>query len=154
MFKPLHCGLYFTPDHVAQARRDRDHEPFRSALLYLRDREQRGAEAAAWNGLRYRFEADELAGAQAIADLEDCIADPLTEDMTYLDTIGQALALAQAFEMTRDHPGWRSLKTASTLSASAPTTIRRSKISGWRRSSWFPASCWSAKTFSTSASKS
>jgi hypothetical protein len=107
MFKPLHCGLYFTPDHVAQARRDRDHEPFRSAFLYLRDREQRGAEAAAWNGLRYRFEADELAGAQAIADLEDCIGDPLTEDMTYLDTIGQTMALGQAFEMTRDHPGWQ-----------------------------------------------
>lgn len=107
MFKPLHCGLYFTPEHVAQARRERDTEPFRSAFIYLREREQKGAEQAQWNGLRYRFESDEQAGDRAIDDLESCIADPLTEDMTYLDTIGQTMTLAQAFEMTRDHPAWQ-----------------------------------------------
>ncbi|MEP7290868.1 MAG: alginate lyase family protein [Chloroflexota bacterium] len=107
MFKPQHCGLYFTFDHVNQARRERDSEPFRSALLYLRDREQRGADAAQWNGLRYRVEADERAGEQAIATLEDCISEALTEDMTYLDTVAQTMTLAQAFEMTRDHPAWR-----------------------------------------------
>ena len=106
MFKPLHCGLYFSFDHVNQARRERDNEPFLSAFLYLRDREQRGAEAAQWNGLRYRFDVDEIAGERAIATLEECIAEPLTEDITYLDAIGQTMTLAQAFEMTRDHPAW------------------------------------------------
>ncbi len=106
MFKPQHCGLYFTFDHVNQARRERDSEPFRSAFLYLRDREQRGAEAAQWNGLRYRFEADEYAGEKAIETLNECISEPVPEDMTFLDAIGQTMTLAQAFEMTRDHPAW------------------------------------------------
>lgn len=106
MFNPMHCGLYFSFDHVNQARRERDQEPFRSAFLYLRDREQRGAESAQWNGLRYRFEADEIAGERAVAVLEECIAEPLTEDITFLDAVGQMMTLAQAFEMTRDHPAW------------------------------------------------
>jgi hypothetical protein len=107
MFNPQHCGLYFTQDHVRQARRERDNEPFLSAYLYLHDREQRGAESAQWQGLRYRFENDEAAGESAIATLEQCIEEPLTEDMTYLDAVGQTMMLAQSFEMLRDHPAWR-----------------------------------------------
>ena len=107
MFKPQHCGLFFTSEHVEQARRERDSEPFRAAFLYLRDREQRGPEAAQWHGLRYRFEDDDAAGALAIAALERAIDEPLTEDVTYLDAVAQTIMLAQAFEMLRDHPAWR-----------------------------------------------
>ncbi len=107
MFKPQHCGLYFTQDHIHQARRGQDSEPFRSAFLYLRDREQQGAAAAQWYGLRYRFEDDEDAGELAIAALERWIAEPIAEDMTYLDVVAQTMMLAQGFEMTRDHPAWR-----------------------------------------------
>ncbi|MFN8562512.1 MAG: alginate lyase family protein [Anaerolineae bacterium] len=107
MFKPLHCGLYFTFDHVGQARRERDSEPFRSAYQYLREREQQGAQAAQWYGLRYRFDADDDAGELAIAALERYMGEPLIEDMTYLDAVAQTMMLAQAFEMTRDHPAWR-----------------------------------------------
>ncbi|MCC6804894.1 MAG: alginate lyase family protein [Anaerolineae bacterium] len=107
MFKPLHCGLYFTFDHVGQARRDRDSEPFRSAYLYLRERDQRGPQAALWYGLRYRFDADEHAGELAVAELERFIDELATEDMTYLDAVAQTMMLAQAFETTRDHAAWR-----------------------------------------------
>ena len=107
MFKPLHCGLYFTYDHVGQARRERDSEPFRSAFQYLREREQQGPQAAQWYGLRYRLDADEYAGELAIAALERYISEPLTEDITYLDAVAQTMMLGQAFEMTRDHAAWQ-----------------------------------------------
>ena len=106
MFKPQHCGLFFTQDHIGQARRERDSEPFRAAFIYLLDREQQGADAAQWNGLRYRFLGDEKAGETAVAALERFIDEPLTDDVTYLDTVGQTIMLAQAFEMTRDHAAW------------------------------------------------
>lgn len=107
MFKPPHYGLYFTSDHVGQAQRARDMEPFQSAFLYLRDREQQGAQTAQWHGLRYQFEADEHAGELAIAALERYLFEPLTEDIPYLDAVAQTMMLAQAFEMTRQHPAWR-----------------------------------------------
>lgn len=101
-----HCGLYFTEAHVQQAQRERGSEPLRSAFLYLHEREQRGAEAAQWHGFRYRFENDENAGELAVERLETCIDEPLTEDMTYLDTVAQTLMLAQSFELVRSHPAW------------------------------------------------
>ncbi|MBI1259073.1 MAG: hypothetical protein GC204_16510 [Chloroflexi bacterium] len=106
MFKPQHCGLYFTDEHIAQARREQDTEPYHSAFLYLRDREQHGADAAQWNAFRYRFQEDEEAGDRAIAALERWIDEPLTDDTTYIDSIGQTIMLAQTFEMMRDHPTW------------------------------------------------
>ncbi len=106
MFNPQHCGLYFTQEHIRQARRDQDNEPFLSAFLYLHDREQQGAEAAQWCGLRYRFEDDERAGEAAVTTLYGCISDPLTEDITYLDAVAQTMMLAQSFELLREHPAW------------------------------------------------
>jgi Alginate lyase len=113
MFKPQHVGLFFTQDHIGQARREQDSEPFRTAFLYLRDREQQGSEATLWNGLRYRFSSDEAAGETAVAALQRFINEPLTDDVTYLDTVGQTIMLAQAFEMTRDHAAWE--QTAQNL---------------------------------------
>ncbi len=101
-----HCGLFFSEAHIEQAHRQRHSEPFQSAFLYLHDREQDGAAAAQWYGLRCRFNDDEDAGAIALAALEKYIDQPLSEDITYLDTVGQTLMLAQSFELLRDHPGW------------------------------------------------
>ncbi|MEO8395039.1 MAG: DUF1998 domain-containing protein, partial [Chloroflexota bacterium] len=84
MFKPQHCGLYFTNDHIGQARREQDSEPFRSAFLFLRDREQQGAEAAQWNAFRYRFQGDEDAGEKAVDML---IYDPMPGGSGLLDQI-------------------------------------------------------------------
>jgi hypothetical protein len=106
MFKPNHCGLYFTETHIQQAQRNRDREPFLSAFLYLHDREQRGAAAAQWHALRYRFEDDSNAGETAVGELDNAIAAPITDDLTYLDAVAETMMLAQSFEMTRDHPAW------------------------------------------------
>ena len=35
MFTPTHYGLHFTPDHVAQARKEREREPLRAAWALL-----------------------------------------------------------------------------------------------------------------------
>ncbi len=101
-----HCGLYFTEEHVRQAQRGRDSEPQLSAYLFLREREQRGIAAAQWYGLRYRFDDNADAGERAVEKLADCIDEPLSDDLPYLDTIAETLMLAQSFEMTRDHPAW------------------------------------------------
>lgn len=101
-FRPQHVGLYFTQEHVAAARRDRDREPLRASYLMLSDREQTGAEMAQWGGLRYRFNEDERAGEKAAQTLMQCIDAPLSEDMTYLDSVAQTIMLAQTFELLRD----------------------------------------------------
>lgn len=102
-FQPQHIGLYFSPEHIATARRSRDREPFRSAYLMLADREQTGNEAALWGAFRYRFNMDERAGENAAQTLMRAIDVPLSDDLTYLDSVAQMLMLAQAFEMLRDH---------------------------------------------------
>lgn len=106
MFTPQHCGLYFTQEHIRQAQHERGSEPYLSAFLYLHDREQQGAAAAQWLGLRYRFEADEHAGTAAVTTLIGCIDEPLTADLTYLDAVAETMLLAQSFELLRDHPAW------------------------------------------------
>lgn len=102
----LHCGLYFTPEHIEQARRERNQEPFLSAWLYLRDREQSGAAEARWCGLRYRFSDDHEAGESAIHALEKFTNNEKSEANTYLDAVFETLVLAQTFEMVREHPAF------------------------------------------------
>ncbi len=101
-----HCGLYFTEEHVRQAQGARDSEPYLSAYLFLHEREQRGIAAAQWYGLRYSFDDNADAGERAVEKLADCIDEPLSDDLPYLDGIAETLMLAQSFELTRDHPAW------------------------------------------------
>lgn len=86
------------------ARRERDREPFRAAFHMLNDREQSGAEAALWYAYRFRFMDDERGGESGVeAVLRAMDAQP-SDDLTYLDSVGQSIMLVQAFEMLRDHP--------------------------------------------------
>lgn len=101
-----HYGLYFTPEHIQLARRERNQEPFLSAWLYLRDREQSGAAEAQWCGLRYRCSDDHDAGEAAIRLLEKFTDDERSTANTYLEAIFETLILAQTFEMVRDHPAF------------------------------------------------
>lgn len=102
----LHFGLYFTAEHIQLAQRERDQEPFLSAWLYLRDREQNGAAEAQWNGLRYRFSDDLEAGEAAILALERLTVDDHSTTNTYLEAVFETLVLAQTYEMVREHPSW------------------------------------------------
>jgi hypothetical protein len=101
-----HCGLYFTPEHIQLAQRERNQEPFLSGWMYLRDREQNGAAGAQWSGLRYRFSDDYKAGESAIHALDKFTDNAQSEAQTYLDAIFETLVLAQAFEMVREHPAF------------------------------------------------
>ena len=68
-----HFGLYFTPEHVQNAHKNSEREPFPAAWAYLRESDiQPGTLAAVqWNGLRYRFDDDQKAGEQAVIDLQN-----------------------------------------------------------------------------------
>lgn len=102
----LHCGLYFSSEHIQLAQRERNQEPFLSAWMYLRDREQSGATEALWSGLRYRFGGDEKAAEAAVRTLIKYTDSQHSQANTYLDAIFETLALAQAFEMVRDLPAF------------------------------------------------
>ncbi|MBI5666964.1 MAG: alginate lyase family protein [Chloroflexi bacterium] len=99
-----HCGLTFTGEHIRQARAERDREPFRSAWAFLLEQEQTGAlSAAQWNALRYRFDDDTAVGERAVRMLLDLGVGYNGEVLDQLTTL---LALAQTFEMLRDHPAF------------------------------------------------
>jgi hypothetical protein len=102
----LHYGLYFTPEHVQLAQREREQEPFLSAWMYLRDRQQSGAAEGQWCALRYRFSDDPQAGESAVHLLEKFTDDEQSGANTYLDAIFETLILAQTFEMVREHPAF------------------------------------------------
>jgi hypothetical protein len=104
----LHCGLYFTPEHIQLAQRERNQEPFLSAWMYLRDREQSGVTEALWCGLRYRFGGDSKAGDAAVRALEKHCDDKHSKANTYLEAVFETLALAHAYEMVRDYSGFAS----------------------------------------------
>lgn len=112
-----HFGLYFAPEHVRAARRDRDRPPLQAAWALLDGPAPAGALAAAhWDGLRHRFYDDLEAGERAVRWLEagaglDDLAD------AHFDRLGASLALAQAFEMVRDHPAMTGKTRADWLAA-------------------------------------
>ena len=104
MFQPIHCGLYFTPEHIQRARDQRDTEPFRTAWAVLRQRRQVDLLALAqWQGLIYRFDADVEAGARAVHILQQDDLMP-SNPTNNIELAAAALTQAQCFEMVRDHP--------------------------------------------------
>lgn len=103
MFQPLHCGLYFTPEHIQQARDQRESEPFRAAWSVLHQRRQVDLLALAqWQGLLYRFEDDAEAGARAVRILQQDDLMP-SDPLNPIELVASALVQAQCFEMVRDH---------------------------------------------------
>jgi hypothetical protein len=103
-----HFGLYFTPEHVQNARKNREREPFRTAWAYLGEQDAQPGTLAAiqWNGLRYRFDDDAQAGEQAVIDLQTGIGLDVDGSLSDFDALAAVIALAQCFELVRDHPAW------------------------------------------------
>jgi hypothetical protein len=100
-----HFGLYFSPDHVQTALKNRNVEPFRSAWAALLNQQPTDSLAAAqWDGLRYRFNADAAAGERAVVALAEGIG--LTPETSTLQTLANAVTTAQTFEMLADHPAF------------------------------------------------
>jgi hypothetical protein len=106
MFQPIHCGLYFTQEHIQQARDQQESEPFRAAWAMLHQRRQVDLLALAqWQGLLYRFDDDAEAGARAVRILQQDDLMP-SNPSNHIELVAAALTQAQCFEMVRDHPAF------------------------------------------------
>lgn len=106
MFTPQHYGLYFTPDHVKQARDRREVEPLRSAWALLGQSRQSGLlELAQWCGLNYRFNEDAETGERAVNILRQDELTP-TGTQSHVAVLAALVTQAQCFELVRDHPAW------------------------------------------------
>jgi hypothetical protein len=105
-----HFGLYFTLEHVQNARKNRDREPFQTAWALLGEQAMQPGTLAAiqWNGLRYRFEDNLEAGEQAVIDLQTGIGLDVDGSLSDFDALASVITLAQCFELVRDHPAWTS----------------------------------------------
>lgn len=103
-----HFGLYFTPDHVQKAVKNRDQEPFQAAWTLLLDTDSHPAAPAAiqLNGLLYRFNDDVEAGQEGVEALQSGMG--LYEDAAplELEALAMNVILAQCFEFVHDHPAW------------------------------------------------
>jgi hypothetical protein len=105
IMKSQHFGLFFTGQHVQQARKNRDRAPFQAAWALLDDQQPSGDLAAAqWGGLRCRFNDDSDAGAPTVVFLRQGIL--LEESAPYLEILATTLVHIQCFELVRDHPAW------------------------------------------------
>jgi hypothetical protein len=96
-----HYGLYFTSDHIQQARQNRARKPLHTAWEFLGNHQPDDRLAAAQLGaLRYRFLEDTEAGAEGVQAL-------LPVDRRHDDhwrALTDTLVVAHTFEMLRDHP--------------------------------------------------
>jgi hypothetical protein len=103
-----HFGLYFTAEHVQNARKNREREPFTAAWAFLGEQNVQPGTLAAiqWNGLRYRFDDDSQAGEQAVIDLQTGIGLDVDGSLSDFDALASAITLAQCFELVHDHPFW------------------------------------------------
>jgi hypothetical protein len=98
-----HFGLYFTPEQVQSARKNQSREPLAGAWAALNNLHPAEPLAAAVaDGLRWRFQ--DAAGETAAATLLKGTG--LSGGGDYLTALMEAVALAQAAELVRDHPAF------------------------------------------------
>lgn len=107
----VHYGLYFTPDHVQQARDYRKRSPFARAWDALHATatppQMDVIGGVVWHGLRWRFDDDSEAGEQAVGNLEAGLTQINRTDILPFDRVVRAVALAHGAEMLCDHPAWQ-----------------------------------------------
>lgn len=117
MFTPVHCGLYFSPADVQTARDPQQAALFAPALAMLRTppADRQHPQSPLWGAAQYIFLDDADAGEDALIAVEKAIEAPLSEDMAYLDSVAETLALAQAFEIVRSHPAASFVRRAGWL---------------------------------------
>lgn len=105
-----HYGLYFTPEHVQNALKDAEREPFKSAWSLLTnypygDQPQSFANLIL-NGFAYRAGGGTDPGEDAVLTLQSGFGLDATAYPTYFDALLGAVTLAQAVELVRDHARW------------------------------------------------
>jgi hypothetical protein len=106
-FQPLHCGVYFTADHIREAKLYANRPPFQAAWENLsKNRGANPQDSILRAALRYRL-ADEAGDIEnTTSHLLDLVTRRPTNDVGKLDEIGDLLTLAQSFECLRDHPSY------------------------------------------------
>lgn len=107
-----HAGLIFTAEHIAYAKAHRDERPVSSAWVALLDTEPDDTiEGYVLAAFRYRFDDDAGMGEFAVDGLKRQSLwlppgeDPV-EGWTWLDELRRAFALAQVYELLREHPAF------------------------------------------------
>jgi hypothetical protein len=113
MFNPQHYGIYFTDEHIQQARSRREHEPFQAAWAMLRGQQQTDPLA---DSLRYKFDEDVKAGEKTVEVLRRGNFNPGGK---VVEMVVAATMQAQCFEMVRDHPNFSQAEQAAWLQAFA-----------------------------------
>jgi hypothetical protein len=101
-----HFGLFFTSEHVQNARKHRNAEPFRTAWDYLQNNDSPPGTLARlqWNGLRYRFGEHVGAGEEAVISLQNGVRLDIESGGELFEAFATTITLAQCFEMVRSHP--------------------------------------------------
>ena len=110
MFKPKHCGLYFSEAQANSAREQREAEPTFSAWAALRRRRPATPLLQAQqDALLYRLDGDVAAGARALRSLPS--AEIEREGVGGIAQIAALLTQAQCHELLHDHPDfhWRAV---------------------------------------------
>ncbi len=102
--KMNHGGLYFTSEQVREAIHHREREPFKTAFDRMNADAFTGSAAVVRAGFLWKFTQNAEAGAAALYPLQTLTAETPAPDRSLIDTISETVALAQAFEMLRDHP--------------------------------------------------
>lgn len=120
-FKPAHCGLYFNETAVMRARKNHKRPPLDAAWMLLRQVDTPVPDgdvlaAAGWDGLRWCFDADDAAGARAVAILEgESLVSRLDQEATVVDNLRESILLAQSYELLRNHPSFEDKARAEWL---------------------------------------
>lgn len=113
-----HCGLYFTQQQVITARKETRRAPFQQAWERLDapiSAQAAPLEQALIHALRWRFHENATEGEAAVRLYHTTAQAPL-DDTSLLDGSMYITALAQLYELVRDHPN-----AAQVSSADGPT---------------------------------
>jgi hypothetical protein len=105
VFKPQHCGLYFTQAHIESVQKQQTSDFYAPFWALLQQQTKLAPlDNALWNGFRYRFLQSENAGAEAMESLKGLAF--TSPGLAYLEQVSLMLALAQCYELLRDHVAW------------------------------------------------
>ncbi len=100
MFSPPHCGLYFTPQHIATAKANRNRPPHNVAYeLLATAKADDPLGMALVSGFRYHFDDDEAAAGASVEMLDHLASynPPAIDTPAYMTIV----AIGQVIEMVR-----------------------------------------------------
>ena len=101
-----HSGLYFTANHIEYARRNQQRDPFKSAFERLNTLQESGSAGVLHGAFVWKFFDNLGVGERAIQQLEALTVVDQVPANKGLNAIADAITLAHAHELLRDHPAY------------------------------------------------